>query len=55
MQCAVTKNSLWIGCGVAVAVTAAAAYWFWRKKRKPPVQELAEELTAAWSDHHTVV
>jgi uncharacterized membrane protein YebE (DUF533 family) len=55
MQCAVSKKSLWIGCGAAIAATAATAYWFWRKKRTQPVQEPADEPVAAWAEDHTMV
>ncbi|MEO6910584.1 MAG: hypothetical protein ABI158_06645 [Edaphobacter sp.] len=34
---------------------AATCFLVWGPKRMKPVQELAERLEVAWSDHHTTL
>ncbi len=46
------KKFLWMAGGLCVA---SACFIVWGPKRMKPVQELAERLEVAWSDHHTVV
>ncbi len=46
------KKFLLIVGGVCAA---AAGFLVLSTKRVPPVDELAHNLEAAWSDHHTVV
>lgn len=46
------KKVLWITGGLCAA---AACFIVWGPKRIKPIQELAERLEVAWSDHHTIV
>ena len=46
------KSVVWFVGGLCAAATG---FLVWGPRRVKPVQELAERLEVAWSDHHTVV
>ncbi|HZY74479.1 MAG TPA: hypothetical protein VFE22_15330 [Edaphobacter sp.] len=46
------RNFLWLVGGLCAA---SVCFIVWGPKRIKPVQELAERLEVAWSDHHTVL
>jgi hypothetical protein len=46
------KSFLWTMGGLCAAATC---FIVWGPKRHKPIQELAESLDMAWSDHHTIV
>ncbi|MGD0648630.1 MAG: hypothetical protein ABR971_11610 [Acidobacteriaceae bacterium] len=46
------KNVVFLVTGLAAALVG---FFVWDRNRVQPVEELAQRLEAAWSDHHTVV
>ncbi len=44
------RKFFWTLGGVCAA---AAGFLVWNTRRIAPVQQLAEQLEGAWSDHHT--
>ncbi len=46
------KKALWLVGGFCAA--AVGFLMLGAKRVEPPVEEMAQRLEAAWSDHHTV-